>query len=103
MPPKASPNTHTTRPQPTLAPPATRDQYPLGATSRKTPRPIWIHTVAAAADTGRFDQMVAPTLAMCWTHPGDELAAGVSTVPGRPNGIDAWAWSRPSNTQSTPK
>src|SRR5664280_2078732 len=60
MPPNASPNTHTTRPQPTLTPPAALDQYPRGATRRNTPTPIWIHTVAAAADTGWFDQVVHP-------------------------------------------
>ena len=38
--------------------------------------PTWIHTVAAAAVTGWSDQMVVPTPTRCWTHPGDEPAAG---------------------------
>ncbi len=65
--------------------------------------PTWIHTVAAAADTGWSVQMVVPTLTRCWTQPGEELAAGVRTEPGSPRGIDPWIWSRPSNSQRRPK
>ncbi len=65
--------------------------------------PTWIHTVAVAAVTGWSDQMVAPVLTRCCTHPGDELAAGVRTPPGRPTGIELCTCNRPSNTQSSPK
>ena len=40
------------RPQAQLATPASRDQSPRGATSKNSPIPTWIHTVAAAAATG---------------------------------------------------
>ncbi len=59
--------------------------------------------MAAAAVTGWSDQTVVPTLTRCWTHPGEEPAAGVMTEPGRPSGIAPWIWSRPSNSQSSPK
>jgi hypothetical protein len=52
MPPKASPNTQTTRPQPTLASPASRDHDPWGAAISQTPIPIWIQTAAAPAWIG---------------------------------------------------
>ena len=52
MPPKDSPNTQTTRPQPTLASPASRDSGPRAATSSQTPIPTWIHTAAAPACIG---------------------------------------------------
>src|SRR5664280_2833089 len=66
------------------------------------PTPTWIHTVAAAAETGWLDQMVAPALTRCWTQPGDEPAAGVRTPPGRPRGIDAWACRSPSKIHRAP-
>ena len=65
--------------------------------------PTWIHTVAAAAETGWFDQMVVPTLTRCRTHPGLVLADGVITEPGRPRGMARWSWSRPSSSQRRPK
>ena len=49
MPPNASPKIHTTRPQPTLAIPPSRDHLPRGATSNQRPSPTWIQTVADAA------------------------------------------------------
>ena len=52
MPPKASPNTHTTRPQPTLASPASRDSGPRDATISQRPMPTWIHTAEAPACIG---------------------------------------------------
>ena len=51
-PPKDSPKAQTTRPQPTLTRPASRDQLPRGAASSQTPIPIWIHTDAAPACIG---------------------------------------------------
>ena len=48
-PPNDSPNTHTIRPQPALASPASRDSSPRGAKSSQRPSPIWIHTVAEPA------------------------------------------------------
>ena len=90
MAPKASPNTHTTRPQPTLAKPASRDQRPRGATSSQIPMPSWIHTAAAAASTGWSDQMVTPLLTRCCTHEGDVAAAGCTTPEVRPKGIPDW-------------
>ena len=65
--------------------------------------PTWIHTVAAAAVTGWSDQMVVPTPTRCWTQPGDELAAGVMTDPGRPSGMAPWICRSPSNSQRSPK
>ena len=65
--------------------------------------PTWIHTVAAAAETGWSVQMVVPTLTRCCTHPGDVAAAGVITSPGRPTGIELCTWSSPSNSQRIPK
>ncbi len=64
--------------------------------------PIWIHTVADAAVTGWSAQMVVPTLTRCWTHPGDELAAGVMTWLGSPRGIEGWICSSPSNSHTIP-
>ena len=52
MPPKDSPNTQTTSPQPTLASPASRDQVPWAATSIQMPIPAWIHTADAPACIG---------------------------------------------------
>ena len=52
MPPKDSPNTQTTRPQPTLASPASRDSGPRAAASSQTPIPTWIHTADAPACIG---------------------------------------------------
>jgi hypothetical protein len=52
MPPNASPNTQTTRAQPTLASPASRDHVPRGAVISKTPIPIWIQTADAPAWIG---------------------------------------------------
>ena len=52
MPPKDSPNTQTTSPQPTLASPASRDQVPCAATSSQMPMPAWIHTADAPACIG---------------------------------------------------
>ena len=65
--------------------------------------PTWIHTVALAAVTGCSDQMLAPTLTRCCTHPGDEPAAGPMTWVGRPTGMAAWIWSNPSKIQRIPK
>ena len=52
MPPKASPKTQTTRPQPTLASPASRDSGPRAATISHRPIPTWIHTADAPACIG---------------------------------------------------
>jgi len=52
IPPNDSPNTHTTRPQPTLTSPARRDIAPRGAARIQMPIPTWIHTAAAAACIG---------------------------------------------------
>ena len=52
IPPKDSPNTQTTSPQPTLASPASRDQVPREAASIQTPIPTWIHTADAPACIG---------------------------------------------------
>ena len=52
MPPNASPNTQTTRPQPMLASAASRDHHPRGAVISKTPIPIWIQTAEAPALIG---------------------------------------------------
>jgi hypothetical protein len=52
MPPKDSPNTQTTRPQPTLASPASRHSGPRAAASSHKPIPTWIHTAEAPACSG---------------------------------------------------
>src|SRR5262249_5830538 len=70
MPPNDSPNTHTTRPQATLATPASLDQVPRAATRSQAPMPSWIQTLAAAAWTGWYDQAVPPQLTTCWTQAG---------------------------------
>ena len=77
---------------------------PAGATSNQTPSPIWIQTVAAAAWTGWFDQMVTPLLTTCCTHGGDVLAAGWITPDGSPSGMEDCSCSSPSRThrQSEP-
>ena len=54
MPPKASPKTQTTRPQPTLTTPANCDSRPRFAISSRTPMPTWIHTADAANRTGQL-------------------------------------------------
>ena len=58
MPPKDSPNTHTTRPQPTLTRPASRDSGPRAAASSHMPMPTWIHTAEAPACIGWYDHAV---------------------------------------------
>jgi hypothetical protein len=65
--------------------------------------PSWIHTTDAAAWTGWLPQTVTPTLTRCWTHPGDPLAAGRSTLVGMPRTIPVWACSKPSAIQIRPK
>ena len=50
--PKASPNTQTTRPQPTLASPASRESGPRAASIIHRPSPTWIHTAEAPACIG---------------------------------------------------
>ncbi len=87
-PPKDSPNTHTSSPQPAPASPPRRDQRPRGATSSHRPRPTWIHTVAAAASTGWLFQIVTPLFTRCCTHSGERAAAGWITPDGSPRGID---------------
>ena len=52
IPPNDSPKTQTTRPQPTLASPASRDSRPRGAASIQMPIPTWIHTADAPACIG---------------------------------------------------
>ena len=52
IPPNASPNAQTIRPQPTPASPASRADQPRTARSIQSPMPTWIHTDAAAACTG---------------------------------------------------
>ena len=49
IPPNDSPKAHTSRPQATLASPASRPEMPRGAASSHSPIPIWIHTAAAPA------------------------------------------------------
>ena len=51
-PPNASPKTQTTRPQATLASPASLESGPWAAASSQTPTPIWIHTADAPACIG---------------------------------------------------
>ncbi len=52
IPPRLSPKTHTTAPQPADTTPAARDQSPRGATRSQSPIPTWIQTADAAAVTG---------------------------------------------------
>ena len=80
MPPNASPKTHTSRPQPTLAAPARRDHRPRDAASSQSPSPSWIQTTAEAAWMGWLDQMVAPLFTRWRTHAGDDAALGWTTL-----------------------
>src|SRR5260221_4634708 len=76
IPPKDSPNTHTTRPHAPLASPASRDNGPRTAASIQIPIPAWIHTTAAPACSGGYDQHVPAQLTTCCTHGGDLVAVG---------------------------
>src|SRR5579862_6272262 len=102
IPPNDSPNTHTTRPQPTLATPASLDHVPRAATSSQAPIPTWIHTEAAPAWMGWNDQLVPPQLTTCWTQPGDAAAVGSMTCVASPPAIFGCACRIPSRIQSTP-
>ena len=86
MPPKASPKTHTTRPQPDEAKPPNRDHRPRGATSSHRPIPTWIHTVADAAWIGWFDQMVDAAVHEVLHPAGRELAERLDTRRREPEG-----------------
>ncbi len=103
MPPNASPNTQTSRPQAKLAAPAARDHQPRWAASIQTPMPNCSHTAAAAAWIGWNDQTVAPQATRCRTQAGEVAAAGAITWVGRPAGIAGWACSAPSHTHMAPK
>ena len=103
MPPNASPNAQTTRPQPTLVSPASLDHGPRRAVISQTPIPIWIQTAAAPAWIGWYDQLVPAQFTRCWTQPGEAAAAGWMTCEGSPTAMDGWACSRPSKIQMMPK
>ena len=103
MPPKASPNTQTTSPQPALTSPAILDDQPAGAAISHAPMPSWIHTAAAPAWIGWNDQAVPAQLTTCWTHTGELAAVGSITCPGRPAAIAGWACRIPSKIHRMPK
>ena len=103
MPPKASPNTQTTSPQPALASPASRDSGPRAAVSIHRPIPTWIHTAEAPACIGWYDQVVPPTFTRRCTHCGEAAARGSMTCDGSPIAILGWACKIPSKTHSRPK
>ena len=65
--------------------------------------PTWIQTVAAAAWTGWYDQVVPAQLTTCWTQPGEAAAVGSMTLDGRPAAIAGWACRIPSKIQRMPK
>ncbi len=87
-PPKLSAKVQTTIPQNALAIPASRDQYPRGATISKTPRPTWIHTAEAGTVIGWLLQIVAPAFTTCCTHTGELAAVGSITWVVMPSGIE---------------
>jgi hypothetical protein len=103
MPPKASPNTQTSRPQATLASPASRDHDPRCAAISQTPIPIWIQTAEAPAWIGWYDQLLPAQFTTCWTQPGELAAVGSITCAGSPTAMAGWACSSPSRIHSTPK
>src|ERR1700759_5612077 len=82
IPPNDSPNTHTTRPQATLASPASRAARPRGAASSHSPMPAWTHPAAGAACTGWYDQAVPAQLTPACTQCGEVVAPGSMTWDG---------------------
>ena len=86
IPPKASPKTQTTRPQPALTSPASLDDQPAGAAISHAPMPSWIHTAAAPAWIGWNDQAVPAQLTTCWTQTGELAAVGWITCAGQAGG-----------------
>ena len=91
IPPKDSPNTQTTSPQPALASPASRDAAPRGAASSHSPIPAWIHTVAAPAWIGWYDHVVPAQFTRCCTQAGELDAVGSITRDGSPAAIPGCA------------
>ena len=66
------------------------------------PIPTWIHTAAAAAWTGWYDQVVPPQFTTCCTHPGELAASGAITCDGRPAAMAGCACNIPSKIHNRP-
>ena len=102
IPPNDSPNTQTMSPHATEASPASRDDRPRATAISQAPRPTWIHTEAAPAWTGWYDQAVPPQLTRCCTQAGELAAVGSMASEGRPAAILGCACKIPSRIQSVP-
>ena len=103
MPPKASPNTQTASPQPTLASAPNLAHGPCRANSSHRPIPTWIQTVAAAIWTGWYVHEVPPQFTRCRTQAGELVAEGSMICAGKPTGIAGCACRIPSKIHRRPK
>ena len=103
IPPNASPNTQTTRPQPALASPASLDH---GRAARRSARPrsrSGSRPPRRRPGSGGTTSWCPAQFTMCWTQPGELAAAGSMTWEGSPAAMAGCACSRPSKIQMMPK